>query len=129
MGITGIRTHLIDLDKMINGFNNSNLMILAARPAMGKTALALNIAENICFKDNISRGHIFFGDERRTARPSPHLFTSRGGIGQNQERVFKWGHEFQRIVACGERDDKYHVMIIDDQPGSKSRTCAPGRGA
>ncbi len=35
---------------MINGFNESNLMILAARPAMGKTALALNIAENICFK-------------------------------------------------------------------------------
>ncbi len=35
-GITGIPTHFIDLDKMLNGFNNSNLMILAARPAMGK---------------------------------------------------------------------------------------------
>ena len=40
VGITGIPTHFIDLDKMINGLNNSNLMILAARPAMGKTALA-----------------------------------------------------------------------------------------
>ena len=52
LGITGIRTHFADLDKMLNGFNNSNLMILAARPAMGKTALAINLAENICFKNN-----------------------------------------------------------------------------
>src|SRR3989344_6067762 len=35
-GITGLPTHFIDLDKMLNGFNTSNLMILAARPAMGK---------------------------------------------------------------------------------------------
>src|SRR5687768_16561216 len=37
---TGIPTHFADLDKLINGFSSSNLMILAARPAMGKTALA-----------------------------------------------------------------------------------------
>src|SRR3989304_6307131 len=47
--ITGIPTHFLDLDKLLNGFSPSNLIILAARPAMGKTALALNIAENICF--------------------------------------------------------------------------------
>ncbi|PIS03257.1 MAG: replicative DNA helicase [Chlamydiae bacterium CG10_big_fil_rev_8_21_14_0_10_42_34] len=35
-GITGIPTHFIDIDKMLNGFNNSNFMILAARPSMGK---------------------------------------------------------------------------------------------
>ena len=55
-GITGVHTHFKDLDKMINGLNNSNLMILAARPAMGKTALALNIAENVCFKGGIPVG-------------------------------------------------------------------------
>src|SRR4029079_16510393 len=37
LGITGIPTHFIDLDKIINGLGPSNLMILAARPAMGKT--------------------------------------------------------------------------------------------
>ncbi|HEY5260231.1 MAG TPA: DnaB-like helicase N-terminal domain-containing protein, partial [Rhabdochlamydiaceae bacterium] len=41
-GVTGIPTHFIDFDKLLNGLNPSNLMILAARPAMGKTALALN---------------------------------------------------------------------------------------
>src|SRR5262249_15633073 len=55
-GITGLPTHFVDIDKMLNGFNNSNLMILAARPAMGKTALALNFAENICFKSKVPVG-------------------------------------------------------------------------
>src|SRR5690606_1199175 len=54
--ITGVPTHFIDLDKMLNAFNPSNLMILAGRPAMGKTAIALNIAENICFRNNIPTG-------------------------------------------------------------------------
>ncbi|MFN4173801.1 MAG: DnaB-like helicase N-terminal domain-containing protein, partial [Parachlamydiaceae bacterium] len=49
-GITGLVTHFNDVDKMLNGFNKSNLMILAARPAMGKTALAIKFAENLCFK-------------------------------------------------------------------------------
>ncbi|EPJ33712.1 dnaB-like helicase N terminal domain protein, partial [Chlamydia psittaci 06-1683] len=48
--------HFIDLGKMVNGFSPSNLMILAARPAMGKTALALNIAENMCFQNQLPIG-------------------------------------------------------------------------
>jgi replicative DNA helicase len=43
--VTGLPTGFTDLDKMINGFNKANLVILAARPSMGKTALAVNIAE------------------------------------------------------------------------------------
>jgi len=49
LGITGIPTHFMDLDRLINGLNNSHLVILASRPAMGKTALALNIAEIVSF--------------------------------------------------------------------------------
>ena len=44
--ITGVTTGLIDLDKMLGGMQNSDLVILAGRPAMGKTALATNIAFN-----------------------------------------------------------------------------------
>lgn len=42
----GIPTGFIDLDRMTSGLNNSDLIILAARPAMGKTAFALNVALN-----------------------------------------------------------------------------------
>ncbi|MHB1389688.1 MAG: replicative DNA helicase [Thermoleophilia bacterium] len=51
--ITGIRTHFPDLDKLTSGLQPSNLVILAARPSMGKTSLALDFAQNIAIKDNI----------------------------------------------------------------------------
>ena len=44
--LSGIRSGLYDLDKILNGFQKSDLILLAARPSMGKTALALNIAAN-----------------------------------------------------------------------------------
>lgn len=47
--ITGIKTGYIDLDKKTNGFQRGDLIILAARPAMGKTAFALNLALNASF--------------------------------------------------------------------------------
>ena len=45
--ITGLSTGLRDLDKKINGLNKSNLIFIAARPGMGKTSLALNMAQNV----------------------------------------------------------------------------------
>jgi replicative DNA helicase len=44
--ITGLATHLIDLDRMTSGLQKGELIIIAARPSMGKTALAINIAQN-----------------------------------------------------------------------------------
>lgn len=45
-GVTGIPTGLVDLDAVLGGLHPSDLIVLAARPSMGKTALAVNIAEN-----------------------------------------------------------------------------------
>ena len=50
--IPGLSTGLHDLDAKINGLNNSDLLLIAARPAMGKTAFALNIALNVAKKYN-----------------------------------------------------------------------------
>ena len=49
---TGVESGFYDLDEMTNGFQKSNLIILAARPAMGKTAFALNIAQNAALRYN-----------------------------------------------------------------------------
>ena len=51
--ITGIPTGFPDLDKLTAGFQNADLVIVAARPAVGKTALSLNIAQNIAIKYKI----------------------------------------------------------------------------
>lgn len=49
---SGVESGFYDLDEMTNGFQKSNLIILAARPAMGKTAFALNIAQNAALRYN-----------------------------------------------------------------------------
>jgi replicative DNA helicase len=49
-GITGVATGFRDLDRLTAGLQPSNLVIVAARPSMGKTSLALNIAENVAMK-------------------------------------------------------------------------------
>ncbi|MCX5751590.1 MAG: replicative DNA helicase [Candidatus Saganbacteria bacterium] len=51
--ITGIPSGFADLDHLTAGFQNSELIIIAARPSVGKTALALNIAQNVAVKANI----------------------------------------------------------------------------
>ena len=50
--IPGLSTGMVDLDKKINGLNNSDLLLVAARPAMGKSAFSLNIALNVAKKTN-----------------------------------------------------------------------------
>ena len=116
-GITGIQTHFNDLDKMINGFNNSNLMILAARPAMGKTALAMNIAENICFKNHLPVG--IFSLEMSAEQLCHRLVCSQAEVESDKIKTGSLnGLEFQRIVGAVHTMQQ-HLMIIDDQPGLK----------
>jgi len=54
--ITGVPTGFTDLDRMTSGFQNGDLVILAARPSMGKTALALNVAEYVALKRSLPVG-------------------------------------------------------------------------
>ncbi len=115
--ITGIPTHFIDLDKMLNGFNNSNLMILAARPSMGKTAMASCLAENICFKNHIPVG--FFSLEMGATQILHRMVSSQAEV--ESEKILTGslsGSEYQRIVAAVNMMQK-DVMLIDDQPGLK----------
>ena len=49
--ITGLETHYSELDQMTSGLQSSDLVIIAARPSMGKTAFAMNIAENVAVND------------------------------------------------------------------------------
>ena len=45
--VSGVATGFADLDRLTGGFQPANLIVLAARPGMGKTSLALNIAQNV----------------------------------------------------------------------------------
>ena len=54
--VTGITTGFVDLDEKLSGFQRSDLIILAARPAMGKTALALNLARHAAMEGKVTVG-------------------------------------------------------------------------
>jgi len=115
--VTGIPTHFIDLDKILNGFNPSNLMILAARPAMGKTALLTSIAENICFRNNIPVA--IFSLEMSASQLLHRMICSQAEIESEKIQTGSLnGSEYQRIVKAVNNMQK-HLMIIDDQPGLK----------
>jgi replicative DNA helicase len=117
LGITGIPTHYVDLDKMINGLAQSNLMILAARPAMGKTAFAINIAENVCFKNGIPVG--IFSLEMTAEQLLHRIVCSQSEVESDKIKTGALnGIEYQRIVASVHAMQK-SIMIIDDQPGLK----------
>lgn len=114
---SGTPTHFTDFDKLIHGFHNSNLMILAARPAMGKTALAINFAENICFKNNIPVG--VFSLEMSAEQLVHRIICSQAEVESDKIRTGSLnGIEFQRVVNSVNQLQNYN-MIIDDQPGLK----------
>lgn len=116
-GISGVPSHFVDLDKILNGLNNSNLMILAARPAMGKTSFALNIAENVCFKNHIPVG--IFSLEMSAEQLVHRIVCSQAEVESDKIKTGALnGAEFQRIVASVSEMQK-NVMIIDDQAGLK----------
>jgi replicative DNA helicase len=117
IGITGIPTHFVDLDKLLNGLGKSNLMILAARPAMGKTALAINVAENVAFKNNLPVG--IFSLEMTAEQLMHRMICSQAEVESDKIRTGSLsGHEYQRVVAAVNAMMK-GTIVIDDQPGLK----------
>ncbi len=117
LGITGTPTCFSDFDKMVNGLNNSNLMILAARPAMGKTAFAMNIAENVCFKGNVPVG--IFSLEMSAEQLVHRIICSQAEVESDKIKTGNLnGIEYQRIVSAVSQMQN-HVMVIDDQAGLK----------
>ena len=116
-GITGIPTHFIEMDKMLNGFMPSNLILLGARPAMGKTAFILSIAENICFRNKVPVG--IFSLEMSSSQLLHRLICSQAEVESQKIQTGSLnGSEYQRIVGAVNAMQK-NSMIIDDQPGLK----------
>src|SRR2546427_10033210 len=54
--LTGISTGFADLDKMTSGFHGGEMIVIAARPSMGKTSLAMNIAEHVALEERLAVG-------------------------------------------------------------------------
>ena len=83
-GISGVPTGFTDLDEILGGFQRSDLIVIAGRPSMGKTALALSIARNTAVQYNNPIG--FFSIEMSAFQLAVRLISSEANIGQQKIR-------------------------------------------
>ena len=111
---SGVPTGFGELDEMLNGFQRGELLILAARPSMGKTAFALNIAEQMAVA-----GHptAIFSLEMGKQQLVQRMLCARGRIdSQRLRRGQLRDEDYKRLMAaCNDLSDA--PVYIDDTPG------------
>ncbi len=113
--ITGIPTGFYDLDRITKGLHPNELIIIAARPAMGKTAFALNLAVNMAI--NSKKTVALFNMEMGAEQLINRMFASVGQIDMGKLITGKLEHQdWKRVNESISRlaDTK---MFIDDTPG------------
>src|SRR5690242_8833331 len=113
--ITGLETHFEDLDGMTSGLQKSDLVIIAARPSMGKTAFAINIAENAAVRDNKVVG--VFSLEMSRESLLLRLLCSQALVDSHKLRTgFLSREDYQKLVSALAALAEAPIFI-DDTPG------------
>lgn len=113
--ITGVATGFSELDYMTTGLHGSELILLAARPAMGKSAFALNIAANAAIKTNVPVA--IFNLEMSKEQLVDRILSSEAMVDSNKIRTGKleeedWGKVANVLGTLSESN-----IFIDDTPG------------
>ncbi|MHB9154552.1 MAG: replicative DNA helicase [Endomicrobiales bacterium] len=110
--VPGLRTGFTDLDKMTAGLQPSELIILAARPSMGKTALALNIAENVAM--NEKKAVALFSLEMSKESLMMRLLCSAARVNSHQTRTgYINPQNFVKLTTAGEKLANSPLYIDD----------------
>ncbi len=110
--VIGIPSGFSKLDEMTAGFQKSDLIIIAGRPSMGKTALALNIARNAAFSNKFAVG--FFSLEMSKFQLAMRLISSEAKIDSKKLRTGKLSNEEMRKVAMAANSLSEAPVFIDD---------------
>ena len=113
--VTGVRTGFYDLDRMTAGLQAGDLVVLAARPSMGKTALAINIAEHVALNEVLPVA--VFSMEMGAAQLAVRIVGSIGRIDQSHLRTGKLtDEEWPRLTEAIEKLRKISLHI-DESAG------------
>ena len=113
--ITGIPTGFRDLDRMTAGFQRNDLIIIAARPSVGKTAFALNIAQNVAINtnENVAIFSLEMGAEQLVQR----MLCAEGNIDSQRLRTGKLEQEDWGKLTMAMGSLSHAGIYIDDSPG------------
>jgi replicative DNA helicase len=116
--ITGVPTGFYDLDRMTSGFQAGDMIVLAARPSMGKTALAINIAEHVALNEGLPVA--VFSMEMGAAQLAVRVVGSIGRINQTALRTGKLSdEEWPRLTEAIEKL-RTVSLHIDESAGLNS---------
>jgi replicative DNA helicase len=113
--ITGLETHYEKLDEMTSGLQSSDLVIIAARPSMGKTAFAINIAENAAVRDKKVVG--VFSLEMSREALLLRMLCSQSRVDSHKLRTGFLGREDYGKLVQGMAALAEAPIFIDDSPG------------
>ena len=113
--VTGIPTGFIDLDYKLSGLQRSDLVLIAARPSMGKTAFVLNIAQHVAFKQNLPVA--IFSLEMSKEQLINRMFSLESSVDAQKLRTGQLNdQEWERLIESAGVIGKSRLMI-DDTPG------------
>ncbi|NLZ39666.1 MAG: AAA family ATPase, partial [Comamonadaceae bacterium] len=108
--VTGVRTGYYDLDRLTAGLQRGDLLVLAARPSMGKTAFALNIAEHVAVKEELPV--LLFSMEMGASQLALRMVGSIGRINQQHLRTGRLdADEWGRLAEAADRLGKAPIFI------------------
>jgi len=113
----GLETGFIDFDELTGGLHDSELVILAARPSMGKTALAINIAEHIAIDEHgPGKAVLVVSLEMSALELGDRLLCSRARVNSHRLRNGQLGAEESRRLIQTAADVSRGQLFIDDSP-------------
>jgi replicative DNA helicase len=112
--ILGVPSGFTRLDKLLGGFQKSDLIILAARPGVGKTSLALNVAVNAAKR--YGQRVAFFSLEMSAEQLVQRLLSSETGIDQQRLRLGDIGEDQWLLLMAAAGDLSETLLFIDDTP-------------
>ncbi len=113
--ITGVATGFYDFDKLTSGLHENELIIIAARPAMGKTAFGLNIAVNAAI--NCQKNVALFNLEMNAEQLAMRMISASGGIDQNKLRTGRLEHNDWKKVNEAISELSNTRIFIEDASG------------
>jgi replicative DNA helicase len=111
-GVTGLNTGIFQLDRMTAGFQNSDLIIMAARPSMGKTALALSIARNMAVE--YDKPIAFFSLEMSASQLAQRLLAAEARVELSKVRSGFINHSEERKMVEAMNRLSNSKFYIDD---------------
>ncbi len=111
-GITGISTGFVEFDRMTSGMHPSEMIVIAARPSMGKTALAMNIAEHVAINEKLPVG--VFSLEMSSQQLVQRLLCSRARVNLQKVRDgFLGERDFPSLTAAASKLAEAKIFIDD----------------